>query len=365
MKTIKVLMLGNHASVKGGITSVIGQLIKHDWKSNGIEMRFVSTYIQTNNIGKILFFIFAYLKIFFMIFTFKPDVVHIHMSYKGSFQRKYAIHKLCKKFGIKDVIHLHGSEFEKWYLESNNITQDKIRSLMRECDAFVVLGTNWHKIINRIEIQTRTIVLSNTVHIPEEKVKWNDSVFQVLFLGVLIERKGVLDLLQAVKLLADSNSLQNVCFVVAGSGIEEEKLKLASKTLGIDKYVRFTGWTAGDKKTQLLKESHMLVLPSYNEGLPIAILEAISYGLPIVSTTVGSINEAVVEDFNGYLISPGDVESLAQRMRVIFEDKEKWVEMSKNSRDTAVSRFSESKYFDNISGVYTDLAQVESRYTPI
>ena len=62
--------------------------------------------------------------------TFKPNVLHIHMSYKGSFYRKYLIHRLCKKFGKKDIIHLHGSEFKKFFEDSSSKTKVKIRTLL-------------------------------------------------------------------------------------------------------------------------------------------------------------------------------------------------------------------------------------------
>ncbi|MFQ9449327.1 MAG: glycosyltransferase [Coprococcus sp.] len=78
---------------------------------------------KTQVLRKLYFFAHAYKNIKKAIRTDKPDVVHIHMSYKGSFYRKYLIHKLCKKYDVPDVIHLHGSEFQKWYNESNSRTK--------------------------------------------------------------------------------------------------------------------------------------------------------------------------------------------------------------------------------------------------
>ena len=121
MKKIKVLMIGNHQSVKGGITSVIQQLLSFDWDSVGVEMKFIPTYIEASGIKKIAYFIRAYMNIEKAMRTNKPDIVHIHMSYRGSFYRKYAIHKLCKKYGVPDVIHLHGSEFQKWYKDRKSV----------------------------------------------------------------------------------------------------------------------------------------------------------------------------------------------------------------------------------------------------
>ena len=86
MKKIKVLMIGNHQSVKGGITSVIQQLLSFDWDSVGVEMKFIPTYIEASGIKKIAYFIRAYMNIEKEMRTNKPDIVHIHMSYRGNMQ---------------------------------------------------------------------------------------------------------------------------------------------------------------------------------------------------------------------------------------------------------------------------------------
>ena len=156
MKKIKVLMIGNHQSVKGGITSVIQQLLSFDWDSVGVEMKFIPTYIEASGIKKIAYFIRAYMNIEKEMRRNKPDIVHIHMSYRGSFYRKYAIHKLCKKYGVPDVIHLHGSEFQKWYNESDDRTKEKIRTLLRESASLLFWeknGTRLSTILNRKQKQ--------------------------------------------------------------------------------------------------------------------------------------------------------------------------------------------------------------------
>lgn len=244
---VKVLMVGNDPSVKGGITSVINQIMSHDWKADGVDMKFIPTYIETNNFKKILFFAKAYKRIKKQIKDNKPDVVHIHMSYKGSFTRKYLIHKLCKKNNIPDIIHLHGSEFKKWYNTVNEKKKNEIRTLLKEADKFIVLGEKWEHTIKEIEPATNTVVVSNTVPIPKETVKWGEP-FKILFLGVLIKRKGVSDLLKATRLLKNDLGSEKFRVVIAGSGQEEANLKNECNNLDIEDVVDFVGWTDGEKK---------------------------------------------------------------------------------------------------------------------
>lgn len=351
---MKVLMLGNDPSVKGGITSVISQLLAHDWNSEGIDMKFIPTYVETNNVRKILFFVKALRRINKELKTNRPDVVHMHMSYKGSFTRKFFLHKLCKKNNIPDIIHLHGSEFKKWFDESDDKKKEQIQTLLKESAGFIVLGDKWNKAVKEIEPKTNTVVVSNTVHIPDYTVEWKQP-FTVLFMGVLIKRKGVADLINAIYLLNKENKLDNVRLVIAGSGAEEAELKAMCTQLGLDNYIEFAGWTAGEKKEKLFRESQMLVLPSYNEGLPIAILEAISCGMPVVATNVGDISSAVIDGENGYLIEPGDVLAIKQAIEKIVWDPEVFNKMVTASRQLAESGFSDEKYFSCINDLYKEI----------
>lgn len=352
----KVLMVGNDPSVKGGITSVISQLRKHDWESCGVEMKFLPTYVDTNLVRKLQFFGKAYLKIRKEIASNRPDVVHIHMSYKGSFTRKFMIHRLCKGNGIPDIIHLHGSEFKKWYDGANEGQRKKIRALLKEADAFIVLGEKWEQVIREIEPSANTVVLRNAIHIPEETVTWEEPV-KLLFLGVLIQRKGVSDLLKAARKLKDELGGQRFRVVIAGSGKEEDNLKKETAELEIDDVVEYAGWADEQKKTALLKACQVLVLPSYNEGLPVAILEAMSYGMPVVATDVGDIPSAVVEECNGCLVEPGDVEHLAVSMKRLILERESWLRYSREARKNAMEKFSEDVFFSRMEQLYDDLGR--------
>ncbi|MCH4858961.1 MAG: PssE/Cps14G family polysaccharide biosynthesis glycosyltransferase [Bifidobacteriaceae bacterium] len=361
---LRVLMVGNDPSVKGGITSVIGQLLAHDWAADGVSMRFVPTYIAANPVKKILFFEKALHRIRKLLAnpTTRPDVVHIHMSYRGSFVRKCQVHKLCRKYDVPDVIHMHGSEFKKWYDGCKPAEQGRIRAMLREVSAVIVLGEQWNDRIKAIEPAAHTVVVSNTVHIPDAVVSWPADArrFQVLFMGMLIDRKGVADLLDAVAKLRDTDRLDGMHVVIVGTGAQEEELKGKAARLGLaDGAVEFAGWTAGDKKRELFERSQALVLPSYNEGLPVAVLEAISYGMPVVATNVGDMAAAVHDGENGYLIKPGDVSALADALANIH-DRTRYGAFSHASRELAEREFDDAGYFRELGNLYAQVAK-ESR----
>ncbi len=351
---MKILMVGNDESVHGGITTVINQFKKNNWKNKNIDFKFIPTYIEGNTMKKSLFFVVAYLKIIWHCLTDNLDIIHIHMSYRGSFFRAYFIHKLCCIFKIKDIIHLHGSEFKKWYDENCSEHEKKmVKKLLRESNKIIVLGREWEKRILSIEPLAKTEIVNNTVSIPNIKAKFNKDCFNILFLGVLIKRKGVYDLLYAISKLKDKKDLKNKKFIIAGSGNEQEKIKNKAKDLKINEYIEFTGWIDSKQKKQLLEKSQLMVLPSYNEGLPMAILEAMSYGIPVVATNVGDISEAVINEKNGFLVKAGNIEELTNAIfKIIDCNQDEWERLSNNSKKIVNEKFSDIEYFNKFETIY-------------
>ncbi|WP_373483682.1 glycosyltransferase family 4 protein [Acetobacterium sp.] len=351
---IKILMCGNHPTNKGGMTSVINQICEYDWKQDDIQLSFIPTFKPGNSAVKILFFCCSYFKLISKMICDRPDIVHVHMSYKGSFTRAFSIHLLCKLLGVKDVIHLHGSEFEKWYDSSSELKQKKIRKLLRECSQFIVLGDKWKKVISRIESTTKIYVISNGIKIPEKTVQWRVDCCKILYLGVLIPRKGLSDLLNAIKRLKDTGSISNMHFIIAGTGSDEKKLKTEVEKMHLNDKVEFVGWVSGDKKTYYLEHCQVMVSPSYNEGLPISILEAASYGMPIVATDVGDIASVVLDNISGFLIRPGDIEALTDALGKVSM-KENYKNMSINARCIAVDKFSIDIFLKKLFEVYRNV----------
>lgn len=162
------------------------------------------------------------------------------------------------------------------------------------------------------------------------------------------------DLLKALNKM-QQNGINGWHMLIAGSGEEEVALKEYVKKNSLEEQVEFLGWINKDKKNDLLMKSDVLILPSYNEGLPMAILEAMSYGLAIVSTDVGSINEAVNNGLNGYVYNPGDVEALERIITKLVADDELWKKQSRESRRICIEKFSEDTMFARIDKIWTSL----------
>lgn len=351
---IKVLMLGNHPSNKGGMTSVINQIRDHDWRREGISLSYIPTFIPGNPVKKILFFMIALVKILWEFAFSKPDVVYMHMSYKGSFTRKYIVHKLCVFFSINDIVHLHGTKLFDMYKSSDSKKRKQIEELISECKTFIVLGEHDAAAVKEIVPEAKVIVVQNAIRIPDCKVQW-DSKCHLLYMGVLIPAKGVADLLQSLNYLQATKPDVEIELEVCGVGSEEEKLKQYVCEHSLEKIVRFNGWVSGERKAEMLRKANLLVLPSYTEGVPIAVLEAMSYGMPIISTEVGDLAELVKDGVNGYLIPPGDIAALSERI-LLMVDKQRWEKFSYMSRKIAEEQFSIDLFYSKLAEILKEAA---------
>ncbi|MDI6809242.1 MAG: glycosyltransferase family 4 protein [Candidatus Eisenbacteria bacterium] len=145
----------------------------------------------------------------------------------------------------------------------------------------------------------------------------------VLFLGRLVRRKGVDDLLDAVRKAGDLR------LVIAGAGPERQNLEKYSAGLNVD----FLGLVGPDRIPELLRQARVLVLPSrLGEGLPNVVIEAMAFGVPVIATDVGGTPDVVKDGVTGFVVNPGDVDGIADRLKKLYQDNELWQTMSTNSR---------------------------------
>lgn len=357
-KQINILMLGSHLNVKGGMTTVVESFLNNEFE-NSINIKFIPTHIENKIAFQIIFFIKSIVKIIYNLMFGNIKIVHMHLSERGSFIRKYIVFCICNIFHKKVIVHMHGAEFKEFYQNSNNIIKNKVVKLLTRADVVLVLGKQWEEYVLDLNNSINVVVLKNSVNTTKETINKYEENINILFLAVLIERKGIFDLIEAAKLINNENKLgkYNINFIIAGSGEQEQKCKEIVHHYGLEEQFKFVGWVNGEEKKKLLKNSHIFVLPSYNEGLPVAILEAMSYGIPVISTNVGSIEEAVKHEYTGFIHSPGDISMIKKYIEILINDSEIWNNLSINSKNVIAQEYDSNKYFKKIESLYLDLME--------
>lgn len=293
--------------------------------------------------------------VYYLRFLMKSEVkiVHVHGATRGSFWRKSIFIYLAKLFRKKVIYHIHGGHFDTYY----NQHPCAVAYTVSKCDRLIVLSRSWKCFFDEVTYSKQVTIVNNIIPNPTSmEVCKDESVCTFLFFGKLMKAKGIYDLLEV---LNNNQELYRgkMQLMVGGNG-EVENFQSLIKKYGIEDMVHYLGWVIGEDKVKALHKSDVYILPSYTEGLPISILEAMSYKLPIISTNVGGIPE-IVDSRNGFLISPGDKLALKECIDQLIASKELRVKMGEESFELSKAYFPE-KVEKALTSIYVEVLKKQN-----
>ncbi len=317
------------------------------------DSSFLASFRDGNLVSRCLFFArFLGLFLWKLASNNQIRVVHIHMSSRGSYFRKALVAEIAKVAKKKVILHVHGSEFEVFYRESFALVKRCIRRTLSMSDVVVALSEQWRHSLSRMSGRDNVRILYNPAVVGPYLEREDSGTVNFLFLGRMGVRKGVFDLVEAVALMRRSNVRVFVYGDGDVEGVREHVLRFA-----VSSKVCVAGWISGSEKTAILKSAHVLVLPSYHEGLPMSVLEAMSWGLPVLATDVGGISEAVEHGRTGFLVEPGDKDGLAKRMDELASSHELRRAMGKAGYGAAKTKFSVEVVLDALRQMHASLLE--------
>lgn len=338
-----VVFVGVDPDDKGGIASVLKMYRKH----------FSDSRFFTSK-ASVPAFLFTCIR-FCRLLAKAPEIriVHIHGASRGSFYRKYVLFLIAKYLFRRRVIyHVHGGGFHHFYEQSGRFIQGRIRHFVDHADVLICLSDSWKRFFLERFWPMQIMVLPNAVEsvITRREAEQDKVIF--LYLGKIGERKGIYDLLRAASLLNIHNNRFEIW--IAGDGATQALHHLI-ESIGLQETVLYKGWVTGHAKEELLRKATVFVLPSYNEGMPVSILEAMSYGMPVIATDVGGIPELVKNGESGLLIKAGDKTALSAAMERFISDRQLVRDMGKASAAIIRQRFVFEQTKITLEKLYTEL----------
>lgn len=348
----RVLMIGEYFKneAPGGMAAVLAS-----YDNYFEDMKFIPTWKAGGILTKALYALYGYLAFLWaMIFDDEISIVHIQGAAFASFERNMFFVYWGKKFHKKVIMHMHCAEFAPYYDSSKH--KKRILSTINSCDKFLVLSSQWKDYFEGIGVRKDILfILNNTITPPKfynADVHKTGDMLRLLYLGIIGQRKGVYDL---IKVIGDNAEYyrQHIVLHIGGNG-ESDRIKSLIEDYNVGDFVISEGFVKGEKKIEDLNWADVFILPSYNEGLPIAILEAMSYGMPIISTNVGGIPEVVKTDVNGKLIEPGDLVAIKNSIDFYIEHRESVGIHGKESQKL-VSPFLPDEVFKTLTKLYKKL----------
>jgi glycosyltransferase involved in cell wall biosynthesis len=282
-----------------------------------------------------------------------PDVLHINLSSHGSTLRKLVIARVARFLDIPYSIHLHGSGFREYWNNASPFLSKRIKSMFLHANQTLVLGSVWREfIVSHVpEAKPRVRILPNAVPKARDRINRYSYPVKILFLGHVGQRKGVPDLVKALGLLPKNNNWQAI---IAGNGeVDETRAEIAK--LGLTNNVTLPGWVGTKDVAKLLHETDILVLPSYEENLPMSVIEGMAYGLAVITTPVGAVEDIMTSEVNGLLVPVGDISALSQGLLRLIESPDLRSSLGEAAQQFQRANLETEGYVKNLNTVWRDM----------
>lgn len=356
-------MVGPVPSLYGGISKVVGSFLEASLPD--MELDYVATSTKRAGIYKTAVFVCGLGCIFLKLIFQRPDVVHLHFSKGASLYRKFVVQKIAHLFKVPVVVHSHsfGPRIEAkrgrftepdFFSQASFLSRRIISQVLDGAEAILVLSERIRFCFQNITRNKNIWVLFNPVdcekYTPEDRKREGRTM---LFLGDFSEEKGIKTLIKAVTPVI--NELTEARFILCGG--KREDIAEIVEDWGVESHVEIPGFVSGKKKVEVFKNADLFVLPSYKEGLPVAVLEALSSGLPIITTPVGGIPDVIKEYQNGLFVDPGDHKALAEKITFLLKNEDVRKKIGENNRKKALDEFNTDVVIKDLRRIYTKVVR--------
>jgi glycosyltransferase involved in cell wall biosynthesis len=281
-----------------------------------------------------------------MLVRIRPAAVYVHATSGYAFLRDWVVMMKARALGARVVCHYHGTHQSAFPYADTPLGRWRSRVMMRAAHRVIVLGETYRAHLAQVWRRDDIAVMPNLVNaslyrVPAVRPTWlPPDERAVLFVGRLSRPKGVWDLLEAIPSVLAAQPRTRFVFVgVADSAADESALRAQAAALGVADHVTFLGAIDGAPKVQAYLASSVFVLPSWIEGFPLVIPEAMAAGLPLVVTRVGVVSDYVHDGEDGHVVEPHDPASLARAIVALLSDAARCARIADRLRRRAVEEF--------------------------
>lgn len=342
----KVLVVGTDYRGKGGIATVINA-----YRQIFEQFNFVCTHKFVGRFHQVLLVICAYWKIIWFCLFKGIKIVHIHAASYRSFYVASICVLLAKCFGKKVVLHLHGGNFESFFFSKKRFCL----FVTKRVDVVVAVSRYFGEMFERLQLNDDIRVIYNMIVLPSNEIKKcysKSGKLKILFLGMINRNKGIFEVLEM--LASRINEVKEKFILFVGGTGEIEKFNRYIQKYQLQDVVVYCGWMSGEDKMQKFLDVDVYIQPSHFESLGISIIEAMSYGLPVLATNVGGIPELVENNVNGFLVNVGDMDMLYRYLELFSHNRNLIQLMGEKSR-LKVEKFGQNIIEKQIVELYMKL----------
>lgn len=354
-----VIVIGPPTEIVGGMSSVVTQNLQ--LKSNQFRMDSLPFTVASHNaepiFKRIVRHIRQLIRLIAMIRNTRASIVHIHTCSGFSFYRSVLDMIISQWQGCRVILHIHGAAFDVFYAATGPILKKVIATALSRADSVIALSRGWEEKLLTMAPKANIHVIENAVELPafdSSPVSEEDHrVCRFTLLARMDTWKGIDDLLQSCHQLRRNNVPFELRLAgPPGSAGDADQLVTKIQSLGLTSCVKYIGSVQGSQKEELLQWADVYVQPSHHEGMPIAILEALSYGLPVVATRVGAVPEVIKHETHGLLVPAKNPQLFAEAMESLIQNPARRKKIARAARKLAEDRFSLNRFHHDLLNLY-------------
>jgi glycosyltransferase involved in cell wall biosynthesis len=365
MKRCTVLVLGPSREALSGVSTHLNLLF-----ASALADEFELVHFQVGSegrresaAGRALRFAAAPFLLAAAIVRRGAAIVHINCSLNAkAYWRDLALLAAAKLCGARVVFQKHGGELREFC--GDGLFARFVRGTLRSADAVVVLSRAelgaWRAFLpGRCVSALPNGIDAATFRRQAAPPPLPGAPLELIYVGRLAPRKGLTESIEAIGLAAARGVPARL--TLAGSGPEEPALRRKVQEAGLSHLVAFAGPAYGARKVELLCRADALLLASYSEGLPYALLEGMAAGIAPVVSPVGAIPDVVVDGVHGLLVPPRDAEAIAVAIARLAADRSAAARMGAAARARVIADYSLERFAAGFAALYRQLGQDHER----
>ena len=277
-----------------------------------------------DNLKLVTYVISLFFTLIKIVKKYKMDIIHAHSVIPTGLIVVF----VAKIMGCPSFITAHGMDINNF--DTKSIYGHLISFSLNHCDKVISVSGDLAETMKSLGItEDKIVILRNAVDTERFKPFKNmelrykyaigENEILILFVGYLDTFKGIFELIAAFYEMNKKN--KNVKLMMVGTGPKKDELKKKVLKLNLENFLIFTGKVSPVEMHKYYQAADIFVLPSYTEGLPISVLEAMACGLPIVTTNVGGIPEVIEDGLNGFIINSKDETELREKLKILIKNK--------------------------------------------
>jgi glycosyltransferase involved in cell wall biosynthesis len=286
------------------------------------------------------------------LIRFRPQLVHVNTSYFWAFPRDAMAVWIARLFGARSVLHFRGGDFPEFAQALPRWLQVLVRATLRRTDRLIPITRATESYLTGIVPPERVRLIPNFIALQDVgsgAERSEAGLPEALFVGWIIEGKGIGELLEAAR------KLPEVRFTLVGAAQPSYLARLRERLDACSGNVSLLGPRPRSEVMELYRRADLFVLPTYREGFPNVILEAMAAGLPIVATPVGAIPDAVRDGEEGLLVPPRDPEALVEAIRTLARDPVRRRHMGRLARQRVEALYTVESVAARLASLYRDV----------